>query len=531
MKSPLLATGLLALLSSAPALAQCESAEIQGSMAQPFDYFGKSVNTDGATIVVGAFSAGNERPGAAYVFAQDNGMWIETAMLTPSDGGAGDEFGNSVGISGDVIVVGAEYNDNDVGNNAGTAYIFELQGGVWLETTKLRALDASQGQHFGEYVATSNGVVLIGARQDADLGNNSGAAYVFEKIAGAWTQTGKLIGSDGERNDLSGDTVAIQGDRIVMASYRNDASAGNSGAAYVFERTPAGWSETGKLVANDAAGEMGRGVALDGDRIVLGARKDNTQGSESGAGYVFELLNGEWIQTAKLLPSAAGDGVWVGESVAIQGDRILLSAHHQSQKGFNSGAGYVFELIDGDWVETKLLESTSLRPLDEFSYAVSMAGDIAVLTSPFREMSTGVAHVFSLAGDCGGGGGLEPGSALPYGEDVGGSNIGTLSTVSVPTIGGTMELEIANIPNGTSGVLWISLTQTALPAFGGTILSDRGSAPVKLRFKLVSGSTTLGWEIPAGVLGKTLYMQAAAFDGTQPAGLALTNGLAVSPGE
>ncbi|NOT29383.1 MAG: hypothetical protein HOP15_02915, partial [Planctomycetes bacterium] len=109
------------LVLTVPLRAQCELQELKGLNTQPLDFFGKSCAIDGPALIVGAFAASTGRPGAAHVFERRNGRWEQSARLLASDGAGGDEFGNSVGVSGDFAVVGSEYNNGVVGSNAGAA--------------------------------------------------------------------------------------------------------------------------------------------------------------------------------------------------------------------------------------------------------------------------------------------------------------------------------------------------------------------------------------------------------------------------
>jgi hypothetical protein len=467
-----------------------------------------------------------------HVFERVNGLWVQAARLLASDGGAGDQLGNSVGISGDYVVSGAEYHDGPAGGNSGAAYVW-MRGldGSWTQVQKLLPHDSEAQDNFGEYVAIEGDVIVIGERFDETLGNNAGAAYVFERGAdGVWTETAKLLGSAGKRNDLSADTLAVDGGRILMASYRSDGSGSHSGSAYLFEKLDGKWSEAARLVASDGAGELSRGVAMDGDRIVLGARLDGTMGEAAGAGYVFEKVNGKWEQTAKLVPSSARALDWIGEAVAVRGDRIALSGHHHDQIGSNSGVAYVYQLVNGQWVETKTLQSSAASQNDEFSFALSMSGDTLIGTSPFDGGNVGAAYAFSFREDlctCGGTGA----AVAPFGENLSGANVGLLATESLPNPATTMLFSITGIPNGTTGTLYLSPAKVQRLASGGTVLVAPSTAPIKLAFRLTLGSATVGWRVPLSLCGTKLYAQAVVLDATQPLGKALTNGLELTVGD
>jgi hypothetical protein len=526
MLSRLSAGLVLGLVASSPSLsAQCEVQALKGANTQSFDFFGKSCCIDGGQLVVGAFAATTGRPGSAHVFELGPSGWVQTARLVPADGGAGDEFGNSVGISGDLVIVGSEYNDSAPGNNAGAAYVFEKLSGRWTQEAKLQPLDAQQQHNFGEYVAIEGTVAVAGCRFDATLGNNAGAAYVFERVDGQWLQTAKLFGSAGKRNDLSADTLAIGGGRILMSSYRSDASGGHSGSAYLFEKVDGVWTEVAHLVANDGAGELSRGVAIDGDRVVLGARLESTNGEAAGAGYVFEKWNGAWIQTAKLLPRFGRSMDWAGEAVAVRGDRIVLSGHRRDQVGTDSGVAWVFELRDGQWVETKMLQSSAASPYDDFSFALSISGLDLLATSPYDSGNVGAAHVFSFDESRCGCGGVGRAGVTRFGEALGGANVGQLDTDSLPVPDTTMAFRVSAIPNGTTGTLYLAPQRIQRLAYGGTLLVPTSSAPIKIPFRLSQGSATVSWPVSLGLCGAVLYAQAAALDATQPYGRAFTNGL------
>jgi len=511
--------------------AQCELQALHGANTLPKDFFGKSVAMEGDQLVVGAFAATTARPGSAHVFERGPNGWQQTAKLMPSDGGPGDQFGNSVGISGDFVIVGSEFNDNAFGSNAGAAYFFQRTVNGWKEVQKVQPTDAKQSQHFAEYVAIEGTVAVAGCRFDSSKGNNTGAAYVFELVGGQWVQTAKLVGSGAGKNDLSADTLAVDGGRILMSSYRSDASGPHSGSAYLFEKIGGVWTEVAHLAATDGAGELSRGVAMDGDRVVLGARLESTNGSAAGAGYVFEKWNGAWIQTAKLVPSTAREYDWVGEAVAVRGDRIVLSGHHHDLIGSNSGVAYVFELQNGQWVETKTLQTSMASPNDEFSFALSMSGPDLVGTAPFESGNVGAAFVFTFEEDLCGCAGNVPGTVTTFGENLGGTNIGTLAAESMPDPDTTMVFRVSGVPGATRGVLYLSPTTISRLAFGGTLLLQPNMAPIKLPFTVRNGTGVVAWPVSSSLCGMTLYGQAALADASMPDGRSFTNGLVLTVGE
>ena len=165
-------------------------AKLTASDGTAVDQFGYALAMSGDLAIIGAPLDDDDGPdsGSAYVFDGSAG-WSQVAKLTPSDGTALDQFGYSAAISGDLAVVGA-WGDDDSGSTSGSAYVFDGSAG-WSQVAKLTALDGAAGDQFGHSVAISGDLVVIGAQLDDDSGSDSGSAYVFDGSAG-WSQVAKL---------------------------------------------------------------------------------------------------------------------------------------------------------------------------------------------------------------------------------------------------------------------------------------------------------------------------------------------------
>jgi len=335
------------------ALAQCdpkEVAKLLASDAAANDYFGSSVSVSGDAAVVGAWRDDDRGPesGSAYVYDRVGGVWTQTAKLLASDSGAGDWFGLSVAISGDTAVVGARY-DDDLGEDSGSAYVFERVGGVWTQKAKLLASDGAEDDFFGHSVSLSGDTALVGAWGDDDRWTDSGSAYVFERVGGVWTQKAKLLAPDGAVDDRFGSSVSISGDTALVGAYGDDDRGPDSGSAYVFERVGGVWTQRAKLLASDGAAgdEFGISVAVSGDAAVVGAHLDDDRGTWCGSAYVFERVGGVWTQKAKLFACDGAAADYFGESVSISGDTAVVGAYGDDDRGDRSGSAYVFDLHCG----------------------------------------------------------------------------------------------------------------------------------------------------------------------------------------
>ncbi|MBI4318624.1 MAG: FG-GAP repeat protein, partial [Chloroflexi bacterium] len=307
-------------------LVTSQANKLTASDAAANDEFGISVAIDVDTIVVGAYGNASYK-GAAYVFARNQGgpdNWGQAKKLTASDGAANDWFGISVAIDVDTIVVGALRNSS----LQGAAYVFARnQGGAdnWGQAKKLTASDGAINDSFGVSVAIDRDTIVVGA-----FGKSIGlgAAYVFARNQGGpdnWGQAKKLTASDGAAIDRFGVSVAIDVDTIVVGAHTKSSA---QGAAYVFARNQGGadnWGQAKELTASDGApgDQFGISVAIDVDTIVVGANGNSGQ----GAAYVFARNQGgadNWGQAKKLTASDGAAGNTFGVSVAIDRDTIVV---------------------------------------------------------------------------------------------------------------------------------------------------------------------------------------------------------------
>ena len=373
---------LLALASvvglCASASGQCEIAKLLASDGFEFDQFGVDVALSADYAVVGAFkddSAGDDA-GSAHVFTYDGTSWIKTDELFASDAAQSDHFGTDVAISADVIVVAAKRND-DAGLSSGSAYVFRHEGARWVEKAKLVAADAMEGDEFGSDVSVDGDLVVVGAVADDDAGPNSGSAYVFRRQGTNWVEEAKLTASDGASGDNFGISVSTSGDFIAVGARNDDDMGNDSGSVYVFRRDKDTWIQDAKLHASDgeASAKFGSTVAIQGDTIVVGAYLHGF--NNPGSAYVFRRVGDAWIEEASLVPSDLGPNDNFGFSVAISGDTVLVGSWIGGPGG--PGSAYVFRREGGDWVELIKLTASDGASGDRFGVSVGVSGDVAIV--------------------------------------------------------------------------------------------------------------------------------------------------------
>ncbi|HEY3664281.1 MAG TPA: hypothetical protein VGL24_14095 [Chthoniobacterales bacterium] len=316
------------------------------------DEFGYRVALDNGNLLVTAFSAtvnGVVAQGAAYVFSENAGTFTETQKLTASDGGLFDNFGASVSIDGDTLIIGA--NGATVGNNPaqGAVYVFTLTNGTWTETQKLTADDGAAFDNFGLSAALHGSTILVGSPQ-AVIGSAfaQGAVYVYTNSGGTWSQTQKLTASDGAASDSFGESVSISGDNALIGAFGAtvDGHAG-AGAAYIFTDLGGTWSQAQKLTASDPGSffNFGNTLTLHGGKAIIAADVATVNGHTSaGEVYVFLNQGGVWTQFDTLTASDGTTDDFFGAALALGPGTVLVSTPHPVINGNSyQGAAYFYE--------------------------------------------------------------------------------------------------------------------------------------------------------------------------------------------
>jgi hypothetical protein len=279
-----------------------QQAQLTATDGAAGDAFGWAVAFTGDTAVIGAQNdtvGANADQGSAYVFVRSGSTWSQQAQLTAIDGAAGDAFGCSVAFTGDTAVVGALTDTVGANGGQGSAYVFVRSGSTWSQQAQLNAIAGGMGDEFGSSVAISGDTLVIGALTDTVGANGGqGSAYVFVRSGSTWSQQAQLNASDGAANDRFGCSVAISGDTAVVGALTDTVGVNaGQGSAYVFLRSGSTWSQQVRLnaIAGGMGDEFGSSVAISGDTLVIGARGD---ASGWGSAYIYEPVQGAPAQIA-----------------------------------------------------------------------------------------------------------------------------------------------------------------------------------------------------------------------------------------
>jgi len=418
-------------------LSATELARIFASDAASGDSYGFDVDVDGDRAVIGARFDDDDGggSGAVYVYLKDlkTKKWEEETKLVMAGAAAGDNFGSSVAIDGDTIVVGAPQDDVNVGSPFhGSAHVFTRAPGGWDAGVELLPLDTDTAyENYGISVDIDNGFIVVGVAFDNDKGTASGSAYVYELAAGVWQKAGKLLPPSTENNQNFGWSVAIDMDMdtiVIGAPHWTDSGVGS---AYVFTRSDSWVNPTSsKLPETDnlTADQFGWSVSVSGNIAVVGANMDDDagNGNDSGSITVFDRSSGDWINQGKLLASNGEQNDRFGSDVATNGEAVIAGAFQNGS--FNRGSFYTFSNPGSGWAEDGVIWPASsaqdVSTVQQFGTSVALDGGMLIVGAPTSDIYNGSNFVFVT------------GAAFVYG----------LNATSIPTTDGSDYLVIQSPP-------------------------------------------------------------------------------------
>jgi hypothetical protein len=385
-------------------------------------------------------------PAFASVFDVNTPPQVSQQAYLKTSNNGGTDVLRAVAISGDTIVVGARFEDgsstgangpdNDLSSDSGAAYVYTRTAGVWTQQAYLKASNTGQLDEFGGAVAIDGDTIVIGATEedsdavsvDGDQTNEnaaaSGAAYVFTRSGGTWTQQAYLKSSNSESADRFGSSVAVDGDTILVGApmenggiggvnvNESDNTKNDAGAVYVFARNAGEWSEQAYVKASnpDISDHFGSALDIDGDTIIVGAKDEDSTAmvidgdqsintaSGAGAAYVFTRSGVNWSQQAYLKPSNAEANDAFGTAVSVSGNTIAVGANGEDSNatgvnGFQgnlagtdqSGAAYVFFRSGSTWSQQAYIKASNTGLGDSFGLSLAVDGDVLVVGAPTED--------------------------------------------------------------------------------------------------------------------------------------------------
>jgi len=308
--------------------------------------FGSPIAVDGETLVAAATNdaTNGQATGAVRVFVRGAQGWEPQQTLNSSEIQLYDYFGNSVAVDGDTIVVGNGSHDlADYGE--GAAWVFVRSGGTWTEQARLIAPDGKKADNFGRSVAVSGDTVVVGAQASDDHGPGSGSAYIYVRSGTNWNLQQKLSPSDLGPEDIFGVEVDLDGDRALIGAYADDDDGISSGTVYYYTRS----GETGSLIQQvhsptaEAYRYFGMSVDVFGDRMIVGEPGYDAGATSTGRAYVYVLNGGSWTYSHYVGPSSYSEGDNWGRAVAISEKAVIVAGSPADAHGKDSGGAWLLD--------------------------------------------------------------------------------------------------------------------------------------------------------------------------------------------
>lgn len=460
-------------------------------------------------------------------------FYPESQILGPSVVDIGAQFGSAAAVHGNIAVVGAPYEDTAKGASAGAAYIYERVGGIWTESARLTADDGHPIAFFGSAVAVSGSRVAVASiLNDANGLNDAGAVYIFEKEPGGWQFEVKLIAADATAGSMFGASVALESDQIAI---------GAAGHCYVFERLLGNWFQTSKLYLGNFPY-----VDIEPNRIIA---------SGLTIANIYEKQGAQWLLAGTL--QGSGPATSAAARVSLSGDRAVVSSGdwrvYVRQAGswslefsIDNAGDYATVAISGDtvaigflighlqvwrrsssgWDVSLTMETTdSVNNGSYFSTSLALDGNTAVVGAPlFSPTDSGRAYVLDTT---------PPFDPFGAGCPGTGGFVPELSLSGCADSSGSVNLEINKGPGGSVAALLLGLGQASSPLGGGCTLLLSGVLPQTLMLPLFgtgpgSGAISISSGLPANLLAGSITAQSFVADSALGQGFTSTNGVVLT---
>jgi len=323
------------------------------------DAFGASVAIDGRRIAVGSLTDRiADQAGAVDLFVLDDGQWLHDTRLVAPEPAAGDEFGYSVAIQGDLLVVGSPGRQVGEIEDAGAVFVFEWDGLRWRLIETLSSTAPKTTARFGQSVAIDGDLIVVGetwADNDGGLPVPiSGAAFVFERRGEDYGLVARLAAPVPAALDFFGLAVAVRSpDLVVIGAPGDDDMADDGGAAHAFRAGGDGWEHSGIMYSlfPVASGRFGTAISLEGSALVIGEAGGDAGAPASGAAYLFNTVDEAAAPVGPILPNDGDAGDGFGASMAFSGTVLVIGAPQDddacpASPTCDSGSAYVFRVLD-----------------------------------------------------------------------------------------------------------------------------------------------------------------------------------------
>jgi len=352
--------------------------------------FGNAIVIGDGEVIV-AESGTVTRPGTVYIYRKgDDGMWMEAAQLRASNGERGDRFGGRLALDGNTLMIGSTAQNSD----AGAVFIFEKMDGTWTETGKIMADDGLSGDAFGSSIALAGDVAVIGAARQAE---SAGSAYVFRKGDNGWMQEAKLTAEETNANALFGYSAVTDGEHVLIGAPGNRRTVGE---VHAFRYMDGAWASAGQLEVRSVESGQQYGASLfmmDGRALVGAPLYDSFQGAVFT--FSFDTESGEWDDESRLSAFDGQRGSQFGSSLDFDmaNSTLWVGAQGADRTGRVYALGLDQETMS--WTGADKISVEGLTGRAQFGAAMAVDNGVAAISTPGAAYGSGVATIFEWEND------------------------------------------------------------------------------------------------------------------------------------
>lgn len=401
--------------------------------ASTAEAFGRSVTLDGDRLAVGGWWGVD----AVSIFQRVGTSWVLEQRIPDPDGG--ETFGWSVALEGETLVIGAPFFDGAAGAETGALYVYRRSAGTWALEARLEGSAAGAGDRLGMAgVDFDRGTIVAASCRDS---SDPGAVYVFDRSAGGWSETQRLVASDSAYRTCTGfASPAIDGDRLAVgASHQRDSGGRAAGAVFIFERSASGWTETARLDPDrPSVGDwhFGAHVALAGDLLVVSA--NHSFRNEVDA---YRWTGDRWEHEGLIAPLVAGDGRF-GSAITMSEERLVIRGTGPTDGGSSYGGQLLlYARSAAGWVHEAVLTPPPSAARIDFGLPV-VALDGPLIAAGAYGMEPGRAFVFALR--------LTDGEACTAADDCHSGNCVDGVCCDTACGGGTLDCGACSVASGAA---------------------------------------------------------------------------------
>ena len=401
----ILLAALCAGLGALPMEAQneCQFTKLVAPNPQTGDTYGQAVALSGSRLVIGAtkYKSGASVGGAAFVYERCGVNWYLTDTLLPN-GNGGVSYGTSVAIEDDTILVGTKF-DGAAAGQAGSAYVYEFDGGQFVQTGYLLPSIPNISMNFGVALEIDQGRIFVGASNDSFNFGGEGSVTYYEKVGAVWTEMQIIRPEPSSGGVFFGGVLSAKDDELFVGAPFSTSSQGE-----VFALTYDGvqWVQQQRIQASNRATTLAFGVvSYDGQTLAVGSPQTL---ANSGLVSILEKGNdGLWAEVQEIPPPPSSTPSLFGQSVCVDGEWMAVGAGFDSTAAIQAGAVHLYNKVAGQWVLVSTLTASDAKAGDNLTgsstyVGSSMDGDIVVagaINGDSSAVDSGAAYTWSISGN------------------------------------------------------------------------------------------------------------------------------------